>query len=295
MKLTVNKVDACKRELKFEISKERVKEGLEEVYKDLTKYAKVRGFRQGMAPRHILEAEYGAVAREEILKKLIPEVYREGLEQEKIAPIAMPDIQDVNFKDGVITFTAHLEIKPEVTVKKYKGIKVQRKNSQVTEEEITKALEYFKKSQGKDGDVAVDDQFVRGLGYPDLAAFKQSLTREMERDKDQQNRADIERQVEEELLKESKLVVPQSLQQKQLEHRLEEAKKRLRSLKVKEEEISKEEENMRKEMVPIVERDLKLYLIFDKIASLENIAVGEQESLPAKVMEFLLKEAEWKT
>ena len=88
--------------------------------------------------------------------------------------------------------------------------------------------------------------------------------------------------------------MPESLVQKQLEHRLEEAKKRLRSRKMKEDEITKQEGKMRKELAPVVERDLKLYLIFDKIAAQENIQVGEQESLPARVMEFLLKEAEWK-
>ena len=295
MKLTVNKMDACKREMKFEIPKERVKQTLEEVYKDITKVAKVKGFRQGMAPRHILEAEYGALAREETLKKIIPAVYREGLEQEKIAPIDMPEIQDVNYKDGVVTFTAHVEIKPEVALKNYRKISVQRKGSEVTEEEITKALDYFKKSHGKEEGFQIDDQFVRGLGYPDFTSFKQSLVREMERDKDQQNRADIERQIEEALLKETKLTLPQSLVKKQLEHRLEDAKERLRSRKVSEEEIEKREEEFRKELQPIVEKDLKLFLIFDKIAGLENIMVKEEESLPAKVMEFLLKEAEWKT
>ena len=43
-----------------------------------------------------------------------------------------------------------------------------------------------------------------------------------------------------------------------------------------------------------VERDVKLFLIFDKIAELESIETQEGENLPAKVMEFLMKEADWK-
>ena len=50
---------------------------------------------------------------------------------------------------------------------------------------------------------------------------------------------------------------------------------------------------MRKELSAPVERDVKVYLILDKIAAIENIEVKEGENLPAKTMEFLLKEAKW--
>ena len=150
MKVAVKKVDALKRELNFEVSKDRVTQVLEEVYSDMGRVAKIKGFRPGKAPRHILENEHAALAREEALKKLIPVVYREGIEQEKIAPIDLPEIEDVEFKDGIVTFKAVIDIKPEVQMGNYKGISVKRKSSQVTEEEIEKTLDFFKKSQGND-------------------------------------------------------------------------------------------------------------------------------------------------
>ena len=69
---------------------------------------------------------------------MIPEVYQEGIVQEKLSPLSLPEIQDVVFKEVIITFTAHIDIKPEVKIDRYKGIAVKRKSSQVTEEEITK-------------------------------------------------------------------------------------------------------------------------------------------------------------
>ncbi len=292
MLLEVKKVDPIRRELKFQIGKERVTARLEEVYKELGKVAKIKGFRPGKAPRHLLESEHSHVAQEEVLKSLIPEAYQEAIEKEKLDPIDMPDINDVSFKDGVITFTAKLDIRPEVQVKDYKQINVKRKSSQVTDEEINKTLEYFKKGQGEK-EVALDDTFARGLGYPSFDDFKKSLSRQLEMDKDRHNRLDIENQIVEDLLKHSKLMVPQSLVKKQLEHRMKETTNRLKSQGMSDEEIQKREEQMKKELTEAIDKDIKLYFIFAKIAELEKIEIAQNENIPAKVMEFLLKEAKW--
>ena len=81
---------------------------------------------------------------------------------------------------------------------------------------------------------------------------------------------------------------------KQLEYRLSELKRRMVSQGLPAEEIQKKENEMTKELKGPVEKDVKLFLIFDKIADLEKITVKEGENLPAKVMEFLMKEAQWK-
>lgn len=293
MKVEVKKVDAVKRELKFEIPKERVSKKFDEIYKELGKVVKVKGFRPGKVPRHILESQHGGTAQEEVFQKLIPEVYHEGIVRESLAPLDMPEIVDVNFKDGTIMFTAKLDIKPAVKIDNYKGVKVKRKSSEVTDEEINKALEYFKQGQRQDKSVEINDAFAHGLGYPNLEDFKKSLSRQLELDKDRQNRLDVENQVIESLLKKGKLTVPQSLVNKQLEHRINEEKKRLKTQGLSAEEIDKKEVEMRKEMRVSVERDVKIYLILDKIAEIEKIEVKEGENLPAKAMEFLLKEAKW--
>ena len=294
MKVIVKKVDALKRELQFEVPKERVAQVLKEVYDEIGRVAKVKGFRPGKAPRHIVEAQHGAMAREETIKKIIPEVYHEGIHQEKIDALDMPEIHGVEFKDGLIRFTARVDIKPEIKVSNYKGIKISRKSAKVTEEELGKTLEYFQKSQGGEQGQAMDDNFAKSLGYPSLAAFKESLSRQMEIDKDRQNRLDVENQIVDFLLKEAKLSVPQTLVKRQLEHRMQEARDRLKHQGMPEADIHKREDEMRKEFQTIAEKDVKVYLILDAIAKIEGItAAHENESVPAKVMAFLLKEAAW--
>jgi trigger factor len=211
MKVTVKKLDALKREMRFEIPRERVTQKMEDVYKDLGRVAKVRGFRPGKVPRHILEAEYGVYAKEEMIKKLIPEMYQAGIDQENILPLDLPDIQDVQFKEGGLHFTATIDVKPEVEIENYRGIKVKRKSSQVSQEDVAKALEYFQQSQGRGENAPLDDAFARGLGYPHLEDFKKSLTRQMEIDKDRSNRIDVENQIVDALIHSAKLTVPQAL------------------------------------------------------------------------------------
>ncbi|MEW5895717.1 MAG: trigger factor [Candidatus Omnitrophota bacterium] len=294
MKVAIKKLDALKRELNFEVSKERVSKKIEEVFKDITREAKVKGFRPGKAPRHVIESEYGGLAKEEAIKKIIPEVYQEALEKESISPLDYPEIGAVEFKDGILKFTAGIEVKPEVKVTNYKGIAVTRKSSAVTDEELAKTLEYFQKGQSKEGEkTEINDDFVKGLGYPNLDTFKDSLKRQMEIDKDRQNRMDVERQITDVLVKNAKLTVPQSLVQKQQEYRLSDLKRRLKSQGLPDEEIEKRANEMTKDMKELVERDVKLFLIFDKIAEDEKIQVKQGENVPAKVMEFLMKEAQW--
>ncbi len=293
MKVNIKKVDATKREMKFEIPRERVTKVLEEVYDSIGRKAKVKGFRAGKAPRHVIESEHSALAQEETIRKIIPEVYQEALTQEKITPIDLPEIRDVELKDGSMRFTALIDIKPDVRIKNYKGIKVKRKSSQVTDQEIDKTLDYFRQSQGGDKNVTIDDSFAHGLGYPDLATFKQTLTRQLEIDKDRQNRIDIETQIVNALIKDAKLSVPQGMVKKQIEHRLAEARQRMSSQQMSAEDMAKQEEALRKNLKEPVERDVKVYLILDKIAQMENIQISQGENLPAKVMTFLLKEAQW--
>ena len=63
MKVEVKKVDALKRELKFEIPREKVTEAMDLVYNEIGKHAKVKGFRPGKVPRHILADSHGQLAK----------------------------------------------------------------------------------------------------------------------------------------------------------------------------------------------------------------------------------------
>jgi len=293
MKIEVKKIDATRRELKLEVPKGRVTQKLEEVYLEIGKEAEVKGFRQGKAPRHVLESRFAKLAQDEMIKKLIPEIYQEAIKNEQLSPIDLPEIDNVSVKDGTLSFTAKFDIKPEIKIKDYKGITIIKKSTEITDDEIEKTFEFFKKGQGQGKEIPIDDAFAKSLGYASLQDFKASLRRQLEIDKDRHNRMDVENQVIEYLLKSTNFTVPESAVNRQLEHLMEDTKQRMRSQGVKEEDITKREEEMRSELKKSAERDIKVYFTLEKIAEIENITVEKGENLFHKIIGFLLKEANW--
>ena len=168
---------------------------------------------------------------------------------------------------------------------------MKRKDSKVTDDELNKTLEVFKQGQGKD--VEVNDDFAKGMGFPSLEEFKKSLARQLEMEKDRQNKVDVENQIIEQLLKSTKVTVPQSLVERQLHRRLHDYQNQMQQQGVAAEEAQKRINESEKELRTAVEKDVQVYLILDKIAAEEKMDIKQGENLPAKVIEFLLKEAKW--
>lgn len=293
MKISLKKIDALRREMHFEVPKDRVTKKTDEVLSEIAKHANIPGFRKGKAPRHMVASAHASVAREEMLKNLIPEVYQEGLKQEKLEPIDFPSIDQVEMTEGALKFRATFDLRPEVEIKDYKGIPVSKKSSEVTEEEVNKTLEFFKKSRGMEEGATLDDEFAKGMGFPTLEEFKAAIKKNMEFDKERQNHADVENQLVEGLIKRAKLDVPQSLVERQLAGRLEDFKRRMKQYGAKEQDIQKKLEETDKEIREAAEKDVKVFLVLHKIAELEKVEAGQNENLAAKVMELLLKEAKW--
>jgi FKBP-type peptidyl-prolyl cis-trans isomerase (trigger factor) len=292
MKTELKKIDACKRQLSIELPKEIITKKFDEVYEELGKNAQIKGFRPGKAPREILEKHHSALAREEVLKSLIPEYYQKALEQEKLSAVDLPEIQDVLLKDGVLSFKAEFEIAPEIKIKKYKGLKVKRKSASVNEEEVKKAVEYLKQARKKEG-ANIDDTFARGLGYPSVQELESTVRKQLEISKEQQVKVDIENQIIDQLLKNTELDVPKASVEKQLTYMVRQAQENLLYQGMKKEEVEAKQEELRKTLKDDAAQAVKIYFILDKIAELEHINVEKQQDFTRPVIEFLLKEAEW--
>jgi len=141
MKVKTKYNNACECFLEISIPAEVVNRTLEEVYKEIKKYAKISGFRPGNVPQDILEKHHGARAQEEMLKKIIPSAYRDAVNEQNIKPVGLPEISDVRFtKDNDLSFKAKVELRPSIKLKKYKGIKVKQNKIAITDSEIEDTL-----------------------------------------------------------------------------------------------------------------------------------------------------------
>ncbi len=138
MEIQKNELEGNKVELEVEMEPEKVNEALEQAYKKVVKDIDISGFRKGKVPRKVLEARYGKeVLHKDALDILIPQGYSEALEEKGIEPIDQPDIKDYNIEeDEPFTFTAEVEVKPDVELGEYKELGIEKEDAEVTEEEI---------------------------------------------------------------------------------------------------------------------------------------------------------------
>ena len=289
MKTEVKKIDATKREISVEVSGEIVKNKFEDAFKKIGLGAKVPGFRPGHAPRDILEKHYSAHAHEQVLRELVPDVYNQAIDQEKLEVVELPEIFDVKLDRSNLSFKAKVEVSPEITVKNYKGIKINYQKLSVSGDEIKRSIDALKESRKVE---VIDDGFARNLGYPSLSELESAVGRQMFIQKDNQQRQKIENEIIETITKDMDFKLPQRLVNRQLEDLLRQAKLDLALRGVPTEKIEEEAKRLTLEFEPEAKRQVKIYLVLSAIAKKENIA--QDDHMSRRVMEFLLREADWK-
>lgn len=288
MKIEVKKIDDNKRELSVEVSGDLVKNKFEDIFAKIAKDAKVPGFRPGHAPRDILEKHYSASAHEQVLKELVPDIYNQAIEQEKLDVIELPQITDVKLDRSKLSFKASVELSPEIVLKDYKGIKINYKKVSVSADEIKRNLDSLKEARKIE---VLDDNVARSLGYPNLVELEKVIEQQIFIHKDNQERQRIEGEIIENITRGLDFKLPQGLVERQLQEMLRRAKVDLAIKGYSREQIDGQEKEMLKSLEPEAKNQVKVYLVLAEIAKKENIALDD--SMPRKVMELLLKEADW--
>jgi len=289
MKTEVKKLDSTKCELSVAISGELVRNKFEEVFSQIAKEAKVPGFRPGKAPRDVLEKHYASSVHEQVLKELVPDVYNQAISAEKLDVIELPQITDVKLDRSNLSFKAVVEVTPEIVIKDYKNQKINFKTVSVTADEIKKQIDSVKQSRKVE---VLDDKFSRSLGYPNLAGLEKAVERQIFISKENQERQRIESELIDNLLKGVEFKIPQGLVTRQAQDMLRQAKLDLAMKGIPRDKIEEQEKLILEGIQPEAKKQVKVYLVLAQIAKKEGISIDDH--MPAKVMEFLLREADWK-
>lgn len=289
MKTEVKKLGSTKREIDVAVMGDLVKNKFEEVFNQVGKEAKVPGFRPGKAPRELLEKHYGATVHERVIKELVPDVYNQAIEQEKLDVVELPQISQVRLERSSLSFKAVVEVTPEFEIKNYRNRKVSFKPVAVSGDEVKRQLDAIKESRKAS---VVDDKIARGLGYPSLGDLERSLEAQIFLSKENQQRQGVEKELVDGLIQEVDFKLPDGLLNRQLADMLRQTKLDLAMKGLGREQIESQEKAMLAELKPQAERQVRIYLVLAHIAKKENIPLDEH--MPAKVMEFLLGEADWK-
>jgi trigger factor len=150
MAVTIENTAPCRKKLRVEVDAERVAGTRAEILQEFRKFAAIPGFRPGKAPEPMVEKRYAGQIDEELRKRLIPESYRETLNEQKLKVVGYPQIEAVEYKHGsALVYTAAIDTAPEFALPDYKGIPVKKKAVTVKEEEITKTIDSLREQQAE--------------------------------------------------------------------------------------------------------------------------------------------------
>lgn len=143
MSVKVEKLEKNMAKLTIEVPVEEMEAATEAAYQKNKNSMSVPGFRKGKVPRAMIEKMYGkGVFLEEAANSVIPGAYEKAYDECGEDIVSSPEIDVVTLEPGqAFVFTATVALKPEVTLGKYKGIKIDKVETEVTEEEVNAVIE----------------------------------------------------------------------------------------------------------------------------------------------------------
>lgn len=148
MKVLKNKRKNYTVELEIEEDNQSlIEECMENAFKKVRKHANIQGFRKGKVPRNIFEKNYGkGPIIEEALQDILDKIYRAAIESEGLKVVDYPKNVDIKkYEDGEpVRFTCEVDVEPEFKLGKYKGYKLKKDPTEVTEDEINQNLDQIR-------------------------------------------------------------------------------------------------------------------------------------------------------
>ena len=147
MQVTTEAVSGVARRLNVSVPTSRVNEQFEARLKRTAKTVKINGFRPGKVPLNVVRREYGASIYQEVVNEIIRDTVFEAIQQEKINAVGMPNIEKVENKDGALVYEAIVEVYPEVEVKTFADLEVERKASEINDKDVDTMIENLQKQR----------------------------------------------------------------------------------------------------------------------------------------------------
>jgi trigger factor len=374
MKVSVEEINSIKKKMNVEVPEDQVIKEVDSFYRELSRKAKIKGFRPGKVPRNILERHFKDYVKTEVIQKLIQESYPQALSEAKLHPISNPLIDPGEMEGGKpFQYAATIEIKPEIKLEGYIGLKIEGKKEEVKDEEVEERLKNLQNihaqlktvsaprpvqrgdfvildyeasmenkplDEGKATDFTVevgsgrfipdleeklvglkldeekeievsfpedygykkwagktlsfhvkikevkekilpilDDEFAKDLGdYSSLEDLRLKLREEIEKEKKLILERQLKDQMVEQLLQTNSFEVPESLVEEQTRTLVSDTKMRLATQGVDFKNLGLSEEKLQGDYREMAQKQVRTFLILEKIADQEGITVTDGEA-----------------
>lgn len=178
LKECTKKEEANSYELLVSVDGETFEKAINAVYKKQVKKINIQGFRKGKAPRRIIEKMYGEeVFYDDAMQDCYPDALYDAAKEADIKIVAVESLEAVEAGKEGFTFKAQVVVEPTMEIDGYKGIEVEKKSTEVTDELIDKEIEQVRERNSRlvtvedraaeNGDTAVIDfeGFVDGEAF----------------------------------------------------------------------------------------------------------------------------------
>jgi trigger factor len=148
MKTQVEKISPLGRKLNIEIPASIVQSTFDRAYKQVQSQAQLKGFRPGKAPIQTIKSVYGDRINDDVLKELLQLGYSKGLVEHNLEPINYPNFEYDPIHDSKpFSFSAELEIRPEVVINNYEGLDLTKEIYVYDESQLEKVLNNIRTSR----------------------------------------------------------------------------------------------------------------------------------------------------
>lgn len=144
MKSQVESVSDVKKIIHFEVPWDDVDKHIRNTVRQISRSAKIPGFRPGKAPESLIRSRFAQHIKEDVINHIVPEAYQEVLKENQFDIISEPSLHDVMYSEGSpFLFKVTIETRPSIDVKNYKGIELTGEPIQVTDEEVEAILKEY--------------------------------------------------------------------------------------------------------------------------------------------------------
>lgn len=164
MNVKVDRQENSKVVLEFTMDKDAFEKELDKAFRKNAKHFKVPGFRNGKVPRNVVEKVYGeGVLYETVIEDNVDEEYRKAVDENNLYVVSSPELDIKQIGKGKdLIYTVTLFVKPDATVKKYKGLEVKKIDTKVSKKDVDAAIESDRQKNARvvsveDRDLQKDD------------------------------------------------------------------------------------------------------------------------------------------
>ena len=146
MEVTISNISDVQREAEFTLTSDELQPHFENAYKKVAPKIELKGFRKGKVPMALIKKLYGEAIEQDALEDLANETFRSTMIERSIEPLGRPALTNMDFRRGEhFKFTITYEVKPTVTLNKYKGIEVTKPVHPVTDKDVEAEIERLRR------------------------------------------------------------------------------------------------------------------------------------------------------